>query len=188
MTPSAAIETTGIASSEMADYFLAGSTGSTQRAIETSPYTNEPISIKLSTYATWPFGRVARRALDSVASSNALTSEAYRATVERLRSLLQEEDEEDRPTEYASAQATRLLRDLAGSLGMQFPLATVVVGPDRSVRLLWARSDREVRVSLGGTEANRSYVYWRTHDSSGVEDGIDWRVVRQSLSWLSQGV
>lgn len=121
----------------------------------------------------------------SVAASSPLTSKDYRVTLERLRALKQDDDEEDRPSEYAYQRTVRLLRDTADNLGMQFPPAMAVTGPNKCIRLLWTRSDREIRVTVGGSEANKSYLYWRESGRSGIEPTLDGRTLHRHLGWLA---
>jgi hypothetical protein len=102
--------------------------------------------------------------------------------------LKQEDDEEDQPSDYAYEWTFRVLRDLAASLGMSFPRAIVVTGPSQGIRLLWTRNEREVRVTVGGSDANKSYIYWRDSGRSGVDSKLDGRTLQRHLNWLAQGV
>jgi hypothetical protein len=124
----------------------------------------------------------------SVAASGSLTSKDYQITLDRLRELQHEEDEEDRPSDYAYDRAIRLLRDLACDLGMEFPRAIIVTGPGKSIRLLWTRNEREVRVTVGGSETSKSYIYWQASGRSGVQGTFDGRILRGYLNWLAQGM
>jgi hypothetical protein len=106
--------------------------------------------------------------------------------VARLRGLLEEEDEDDRPSAIAYDGTIALLRALAGEVGMKFPQATVVTGPSKGVRLQWTKGGREVRLTVGGATTNKSYLYWRMLEHSGIELGLDTAKVTKYLEWIAQ--
>jgi hypothetical protein len=122
----------------------------------------------------------------STSAAAALTSPEFGATLEQLRDLLNDEDEQDRPSEEAFDRTIAFLRDTANKLGMNFPRAVAATGPGRSVRLLWASNEKELRVVIGGTPLNRSYIYWRDSGRSGVDDRINTEQFAKYLSWISQ--
>ncbi len=130
----------------------------------------------------WPW-----HAATSVAASAPLTSRDFQITLDRLRGLEQDEDVEDRPSDYAYCRIVELLRELAGNLGMQFPRAIAVTGPSNGIRLLWSRNEREVRVTVGGSEANKSYLYWRDSGQSGIGT-LNGQILHQRLRWLTEGM
>jgi hypothetical protein len=124
----------------------------------------------------------------SVSASAALTSTDYAVTLDRLRNLINDEDEEDRPSQGAYDRAVHLLRDAARRIGMQFPSAIVATGPARSVRLLWSGNDKELRVVIGGSATNRSYIYWRLTGNSGVDEIVEGNRFAEYLNWIVRDV
>ena len=123
----------------------------------------------------------------SVAASNPLTSRDYQITLDRIRELSSEEDETDRPSDYAYDCTIVLLRDVANKIGMQFPTAIVATGPGQGMRLLWMRDERELRITVGGSERNKSYIYWLESGRSGIESTLNGQTIYQRLNWLIQG-
>src|SRR5580700_3611023 len=87
-------------------------------------------------------------------ASTSITSFDFGVTVDKMRELLTEEHEDDRPTEHAYDSAVVLLRQTAEHIGLRFPRAIAATGPERSVRLIWMREQREVRLMIGGSVAN----------------------------------
>jgi hypothetical protein len=146
-----------------------------------------------STYDTHRWGRNRIKTLEwcaesraSVAASNSLTSRDYLVTLDRVRSLNEEEDEADRPSAYAYRRTLELLRDVANKIGMWFPVAIAVTGPTQSIRLLWVRGDRELRVTVGGSATNKSYIYWLVPGESGISHTLDGQTLHQYMNWLMQ--
>ena len=117
-----------------------------------------------------------------------LTSQEFGSTLERLRELLTEDEEQDRPSGEAFERVVTLLRETAKTVGMSFPGAVAGTGPGRSVRLLWRENEKELRIVIGGTAQNRSYIYWRHSGGSGVDSRIDSSRFAQYLFWLSKAV
>jgi hypothetical protein len=76
-----------------------------------------------------------------------------------------------------------ILKETAKYLGGDFPKARVATGPDGSLRLSWPLSDREVRLVVGGSATNKTYLYWET----GPHHGIDYRVNGARLAELLSG-
>lgn len=123
----------------------------------------------------------------SVSAAAPLTSADFALTLARLRSLIADEEEEDRPSQLACERAVQLLRKAAEHVAMRFPVAIVATGPGRSVRFLWQRNEKEVRLVIGGSPANRSYLYWRMVGDSGVDETLEADRIAQYLTWLVQG-
>jgi hypothetical protein len=120
-------------------------------------------------------------------ASTAITSFDFGLTLDQVRSLSTEEDEDDRPSLEALERTIILLRKAAELAGMRFPRAIAATGPGRSVRLIWMREPRELRLMIGGSAANRSYIYWRTGPASGVDENITPQHLAAYLNWLTIG-
>jgi hypothetical protein len=128
-----------------------------------------------------------RASSTSAAASHPLTSRDYQITLNRIRELRSEEDEMDRPSDHAYDRTVVLLRNVANKIGMQFPTAIVATGPSQGIRLLWMRDERELRVTVGGSERNKSYIYWLESGRSGIEHTLTEQTFLQRLNWLVQG-
>jgi hypothetical protein len=115
----------------------------------------------------------------STGASTSITSFDFGVTLDEIRALLDEDEEQDRPSVEACERTVALLREAAQRLGMTFPRAIAVSGPGASVRLLWIMDQKELRVMIGGSMANRSYLYWRTGSKSGVDERIRPRTPRR---------
>jgi hypothetical protein len=126
-----------------------------------------------------------RRESPTNGASTSITSFAFGVTVDKMRELLAEEHEDDRPTDQAYNSAIVLLRQTAERIGLKFPRAIAATGPGRSVRLIWMREQREVRLMIGGSVANRSYIYWRTGPASGIDENIKPEYLAAYLDWLN---
>jgi|ERR1017187_6063824 hypothetical protein len=124
----------------------------------------------------------ASKPLASSTSASALTSLEYSQTLACVRLLCRDEDEQDRPSEEAYQRTVRLLSETARHVGMQFPRGIAATGPGRSVRLLWSSGEKELRLVLGGSATNRSYIYWRTSGYSGIDETIEASRLAQYLS------
>lgn len=114
-----------------------------------------------------------------------MTSDVYRATTDRLKGLLGDDDEDDRPTGEAYSRALGFLEAAAQRLGPSFPRAIAVsAGPENSVRLTWVLGQGEVRLVVGGSIRNRTYIYVRNGDWSEVDEAIDGESLASCLAWL----
>lgn len=118
-------------------------------------------------------------------ASTSITSFDFGVTLDKIRELLSEQDEDDRPSDLAYDRTIDLLRQTAERAGMKFPRAIAATGPGNSVRLIWMREQREVRLMIGGSAANRSYIYWRRGPESGVDENIKPEYLAAYLVWLS---
>lgn len=105
---------------------------------------------------------------DSGSAVARITSSDFRATLQKVVELMDEEDDDDRPTLYAHQRASKILKDTAEIIGMRFPKALATTGPSQGVRLLWQSGGCEVRLVVGGSVTNKSYIYWRDDLRSGV--------------------
>ena len=117
-------------------------------------------------------------------ASTSITSFDFGVTLDGVRELLAEEDEDDRPSGQAYDRTILLLRQTAERSGLGFPRAIAATGPGRSVRLIWMREQREVRLMIGGSVASRSYIYWRMGPESGVDENIKPDYLAAYLDWL----
>ena len=88
-------------------------------------------------------------------ASTSITSFDFGVTLDKIRELLTEEDEDDRPSDEAYKRTIVLLRLTAERAGLRFPRAIAATGPGRSVRLIWMEEQREVRLMIGGSADNR---------------------------------
>lgn len=122
----------------------------------------------------------------STSTSGVLTSTEYAVTLERLRDLVNDEDEQDHPSEEAYARAFALLRTAAQHVGMKFPRGIAATGPGQAVRLLWSRAEKELRVVVGGSATNRSYIYWRVNGDSGIDETLEGSRLAEYLNWIGQ--
>jgi hypothetical protein len=119
----------------------------------------------------------------SAVSSDAVTSGDYVITLGRIKELKIEEDEEDRPSDYAHNGALKVLADTARELSLDFPRASVSVGPNRGLRITWSRGRGEVRLVVGGSAANKSYIYSESGSQHGFEYVVDGKRLAQHLRW-----
>jgi hypothetical protein len=119
----------------------------------------------------------------SAVSSDAVTSGEYVITLGRVDDLKSEEDEEDRPSDHAHGRALKVLAETARELGLDFPRASVSVGPNRGLRITWSRGYGEVRLVCGGNAANKSYIYSESGSQHGVEYVVDGKRLAQHLRW-----
>jgi hypothetical protein len=119
-------------------------------------------------------------------ASTSITSFDFGVTLEQIHALLAEEEPDDQPSPEAYERTMGLLRRTAERSGMKFPRAlAVATGPSRSVRLIWMREQKELRLMIGGTPANRSYIYWRTGTLSGIDENIDPEYLAAYFNWLT---
>jgi hypothetical protein len=121
-------------------------------------------------------------------SSCPLTSRYFKMTLDDIERLQNEADDDDRPSAYARQLAINVLRDAATYLGLDFPRAIPVVGPNNSLRLHWNAPGREVRVVFGGTPENKTYLYWESSAGHGADYSVDGRRLADSLRGVPQGM
>jgi hypothetical protein len=119
----------------------------------------------------------------SAVSSEAVTSGEYVITLGRIDELKSEADEEDRPSDHARGCALKVLAETARELSLEFPRASVSVGPNRGLRITWSRGYGEVRLVCGGSAANKSYIYSESGSQHSVEYVVDGRRLAQHLRW-----
>jgi len=119
----------------------------------------------------------------SAVSSDAVTSAEYVITLGRIEELKSEAAEEDRPSDDAYGCALKVLAEAARELSLDFPRASVSVGPNRGIRVTWSRGHGEVRLICGGSVANKSYIFSESGSQHGVEYIIDGKHLAQHLRW-----
>lgn len=119
----------------------------------------------------------------SAVSSDAVTSGDFVITLGRIEELRSEADEEDRPSDHAHGYALKVLAEAARELRLDFPRASVSVGPNRGLRITWCRGQGEVRLVCGGSAANKSYIYSESGSQHSVEYAVDGKRVAQHLRW-----
>ena len=91
-------------------------------------------------------------------SAEDVTSKDYVITLSRIEDLRQEE-EEDRPSDYAYDRAVALLRGAAQELRLNFLRASASVGPGLGLRITWSSGAQEVRLICGGSPERKTYIY-----------------------------
>lgn len=116
-------------------------------------------------------------------SFDAVTNSDYVVTLGRIEALRLEEDEEDRPSDEAYDGAMKLLSQAARDLSLKFPRASASVGPNRGLRVTWSCGRREVRLVLGGSAVNRSYIYSECGSDHRVDYFVDGSHLAQHLRW-----
>ena len=119
-------------------------------------------------------------------SAETLTSGDYVTTLKRIEEFRAEEDEDDRPSDYACQKARELLRQAAKELRFDFRRARVSVGPGRSLRLTWSSRDREARLICGGGPANKTYIYSESPAGHTVDYIVDGARLARYLCWVLQ--
>lgn len=153
-------------------------------------------SAQFITFKSWPTPEAESvRAIPSGELSGLVTAMAgpeYWVTVRRVRELLSEPeaDEDDtptRPTEYAFDIVTGLLKTAAQWLPEDFPRGSASVGDDGGVRVTWSGGAKEVRLVCGGSETDRSYLYFESDDGYGIEDNMSADHLASYLRWLVDG-
>jgi hypothetical protein len=118
----------------------------------------------------------------SVATTS-ITSGHYSRLIESIRALILE-DEEDRPTDFASAFAFEVLAGAAERLAMDFPAACVTVGPAGSLRISWTDGGRHVRLICGGSAQNKTYIYFEDKQRHGAIEKFDADNLASILGWM----
>ena len=83
----------------------------------------------------------------------------------------------------AASCALKVLAEAARELSLDFPRASVSVGPNRGIRVTWSRGHGEVRLICGGSVANKSYIFSESGSQHGVEYIIDGKHLAQHLRW-----
>jgi len=124
----------------------------------------------------------------SVGASEVLTSRHYAVTVQRITALNCEEEAEDRPSDFALQRTLSVVEQAARDLQLNFPRAIVAVGHNRSLRLLWSSEGREVRLVVGGSPANKTYLYWESAGQHRVDYSVDGVRLARLLRWTMNGI
>lgn len=115
-------------------------------------------------------------------SRDAVTSSDYVVTLERIAEL--QDNEDDRPSKYAYAGALKVLVEAARELSIEFPRASASVGPNGGLRITWSSAIAEVRLVIGGSEANKSYIYSESGLLHGVDYNLDGRHLAGHIRWF----
>ena len=122
----------------------------------------------------------------NAAAAEALTSRDYVITLKRIEELRDEEDEEDRPSEYAYKRALDLLRQTAKELRLDFRRAHVCIGPDGGLRITWSSGAREVRLICGAGPTSKTYIYHESPGAHDVEYSVNAPALTRYLRWAFQ--
>ena len=101
---------------------------------------------------------------------------------DQIRELKNEENEEDRPSVYAYDRIVTLLHAVANEFKIQFPAASVTTASN-GIRVSWRQDVREIRLIIGESGANKSYIYWREYDRSDINPA-DEQSLYFCVNWL----
>jgi hypothetical protein len=116
------------------------------------------------------------------------SDEALGVVIERLASLLEEEDTDEygvlRPTEYAFTTTWNLLVAAAQDLAFPFPRAAVSTDSEGGIRVQWLRPERQVRMVIPSVEGKPQYIYHEERDDYDVESTVSARTLAGWLTWL----
>lgn len=97
-----------------------------------------------------------------------------------------EEDESDRPTNFAYSSATSLIRR-AGSLLAAFPSGSACADGLAGIRVTWRRDERQVRLVVAPTQQGRVYIYIQDAKQPRITDVVTHDSLAGWLSWLDRG-
>lgn len=127
-----------------------------------------------------------RSPVSNAAAAAEVTSRHYVTTLGRIEELLQEDDAEDRPSDYARESAVEFLQQVARELGLHFPRASVSVGPARGLRITWSCGGREIRLICGPSPASKTYIYHESPTAHAVDCRVSGPALARYLRWACQ--
>jgi hypothetical protein len=125
-----------------------------------------------------------RRAREPSVATISITSADYRRLMDSIRKLMLEEEEDDRPTFFATDLASSILSRTAEKLALDFPGAYANAGPEGSLRISWACHGGHVRLICGGSPRNKTYIYLERGKFHDVAEKITADGLASSLRWL----
>jgi hypothetical protein len=95
-------------------------------------------------------------------------------TPEELISLVtklsDEEEEEDRPSDYSAQRFRELISETYHQLGGKILNPIVVSDSERGIRIAWKNADREVRVTLPDSAEKQAYIFFKSGNHSELDD------------------
>ena len=147
----------------------------------TQPLLSDPSTLSLTEEIASATQRSAKMAS---AATVAITSAYYSRLLDSIHALTLEEEEDDRPTNFATELPNKLLSGAAEKLALDFPAAYVTVGPSSSLRISWTDRGRHVRLVCGGSPQNRTYVYLEHGRRHGVAEKLTADGLASSLLWM----
>jgi hypothetical protein len=123
-------------------------------------------------------------------SAPAAENEALSIVLDRLASLLDEDETDDygvlSPSEYAFTTTWNLLVATAGEMSCSFPRAAVSTDSEGGIRVQWIRPARQVRLVIPNVEARRHYIYHEEGNQYDVEPDVSATALAGWLSWIAE--
>lgn len=102
-----------------------------------------------------------------------------------LKELQDEEDEEFRPTQYASNRAWELVSSAAAQISEDFPYGYAYGDGDGGIRIEWKSSPREVRLRVPSQKKGKEYIYHQSPESHKANEGASPDALVGWLRWLA---
>lgn len=86
--------------------------------------------------------------------------------------LLQEEDEEDRPSDYSIRTFEQLISETCERLGGAIPRPAVIPDSEHGIRIAWKNAEQELRVVVPESQDRRAYIYFRRGSHSELDETL----------------
>jgi len=104
--------------------------------------------------------------------------------IQRLVSLLDFTEPEDKPSEFALTVAANLLIEANPLMRSNFPSGSVGTDGASGIRLQWNRSGREIRLVIPAHSDGRMYIYYQSGKTYGIVENVSGRGLAYWLDWL----
>jgi len=117
-------------------------------------------------------------------------SRARDAIVHDMDELMAGKEDEEKPTEYAYANARRIIESAYGKAKIASGVSTTVPKPLATtddvggIRLLWNLGAKNVRLNFGADDDRQTYLYFEAGLNHGVEP-LDEEHLATRLAWLT---
>jgi hypothetical protein len=109
-----------------------------------------------------------------------------RAIVSRLLELLDYDEDEVRPTNYAFSTAWNLLLTAVWHLPHGLPDAVAYTDEDGGIRCEWRHASRQLRLIVPAESHGRHYIYHEEGDNYSAEDPVSPETLAVWLRWLTE--
>jgi hypothetical protein len=109
----------------------------------------------------------------------------FDTVLSRVAALTHEDDDEDRPTNYALRSTLTILFATRELLEIPFPRASTAVTQDRGIQVYWKRGGRFVELSIPPKDGGTEFIFHDDGSEYRAEQEVNGRVLAHWLRWLT---
>jgi hypothetical protein len=142
-----------------------------------------PVVLQEAKMVTGRLRRDGDRYLAAVDDQGGSADAYYPIVASRVETLLNEDDEEDRPTEHALVRTMELLS--SAHCLVPIPRASVATTVERGIHVYWKRPDRLLKLSIPAQGSESTFIYHEHGQEHAAERHVSPQVLADWLRWFN---